>query len=115
MILQRSQRRFTDADTFISNPSFSESSALPEQSLCSKPVRNPAPGQIVRGELYANLVSGRNTNVMHTKLPRDVREHLVAVIQLNAEHRVWKRFGYFSLNFNDVLLGQISSRYGTAR
>src|SRR5579884_2616320 len=51
-------------------------------------VRDPAAGQVVRGELHLHAVAREDPDVVHAHLPGDVREHLVAVLELHPEHRV---------------------------
>src|SRR6478609_2656372 len=51
-------------------------------------VRDPTPGEVVGGELHLHLVAGEDADVVHAHLPGDVRQHLVAVLQLHPEHGV---------------------------
>src|SRR5664280_193300 len=44
--------------------------------------------EIVWRQLDDHLVTREYPDVVHAHLARDVREHLVAVLELNAEHRV---------------------------
>jgi hypothetical protein len=52
------------------------------------PVRNPAASQIVGRELDDDLVSRKDPDVVHAHLPRDVRKHLVPILELHAKHSV---------------------------
>jgi hypothetical protein len=69
----------TDALTFISG-------------LLSFPINDSASGEVVRGELDFDLVARKNLDVMHPHFARDMRQHFVAVVQLNTEHSVRERF-----------------------
>ena len=59
--------------------------------LLAVAVGDTASGEVVGGELNLDLVAGQNTDVVHTHLPRDVSEHLVPVLELDAKHRVRQR------------------------
>src|SRR5262245_56667444 len=48
-------------------------------------------GQVVRRELHLDPVAGEDADVVHPHLAGDVREHLVAVVELDAEHGVRQR------------------------
>ena len=61
-------------------------------------------GEVVGGELNLNLVAGQNSDVMHTHLPRDMREYLMTVFQLDAKHRVGQGFGDGALEHNRIFL-----------
>src|SRR6266404_3457158 len=88
-----------------------ESSGPPEKACPTKPVAllvavyNPAACQIVRRELHRNFVSRQNPDEILAHLAGNVRQNLVLVFQLNAEHRVRQRFDYRRHYFNGVLLG----------
>src|SRR4051794_4155937 len=51
-------------------------------------VDDASAGEVVRAELDDHTVLGKDADVVLAHLPRDVGEHLVAVLQLHAEHRV---------------------------
>src|SRR6476661_301986 len=53
-------------------------------------VDDPTPGEVVRRELHHDPVLGEDPDVVLTHLAADVREHLVPVGQLHAEHGVGK-------------------------
>src|SRR5438046_6894888 len=72
---QRSQILFTDGLTFM-------------MCLSSVPINHTTSGQVVRRQLYANPVPGKDPDVVHPHLPGDVGEHLVPVLQLNPEHGI---------------------------
>ena len=44
--------------------------------------------QIIRGHFDPHFVSGQDPDIMHTHLARDVGDDHVAVVELDAEHRV---------------------------
>ena len=62
----------------------------------------------VRGELYLNLVAGQNTDVVHSHLSGDMRQYLVAILELNTKHGVRKRLDNGALKHDGVFfrLGQ---------
>src|SRR5918994_3485553 len=94
MTLHRSQMGFTLALTFT---------AL---SLCPEPVGDPSPAQVVGAQLHLHPVAGQYTDVVHPHLARDVRQHVVPVLQLDPELRVGQRLGYGAFDLYDVFLGQ---------
>src|SRR5918995_4374558 len=94
MTLQRSHIFFTDGRTFIE----------PRSSLV--PIDDPAPRQVVRRELDQHAVPGKDPDVVHPHLPRDVRQHVVPVLELHPEHRVREWFGDRSLDLDGVFLRQ---------
>src|SRR6266566_6068137 len=73
---QRSQILFTDGLTFMTY-------------LSSVPIHHTTSGQVVRRQLYAHPVAGKDPDVVHPHLPRDVCEHLVPVLR-SEERRVGK-------------------------
>src|ERR671922_243062 len=66
----------------------------------------PAPRQVVRRELDQHAVPGKDPDVVHPHLPRDVRQHVVPVLELHPEHRVREWFGDRSLDLDGVFLRQ---------
>src|SRR3954452_7025441 len=69
-------------------------------------VDDAAAGQVVRAELHDDAVLRQDADVVLAHLPRDVREHLVAVLQLHAEHRVGERLDDPALDLDGpVFLG----------
>src|SRR5205809_4799320 len=52
------------------------------------PVGDPAPAEVVRSQFHLHAVAGEDPDVVHPHLPRDVGEHLVAVLELDPEHGV---------------------------
>src|SRR3990170_2536018 len=96
-ILQCSHRTFTDGLTFI--------------VVSLKPVRDPAAGQVIGRELHLDLVPGEDPDEVHAHLAGHVCQHLVAVLELHAEHGVRQRLhhGAFDLDrifFRHALSGR---------
>src|SRR3990170_865909 len=67
-----------------------------------KPVRDPAPGQVVRAQLHLDPVARKNPNEVHPHLARHVGQHLVPVVQLYPEHGVGQRLDHRSFDFDRV-------------
>src|SRR5579871_1060427 len=55
------------------------------------PVYNPAARQVVRRKLDGHLIAGQNADEVLAHFAGDVRQHLVLVLQLHAEHRIRQR------------------------
>lgn len=68
-------------------------------------VGDSATGQVVGGELDLYPISGKDPDVVHAHFPRDVREYLVSVLQLNTEHRVFLRFEHGAFEDDGVFFG----------
>src|SRR5438093_1948195 len=85
--LHFSQIRLTLGRTFMS----------PRSGRLLVPVRDSATGQVVGRELHLDAVAGEDPDVVHPHLPRDVGENLVAVVELQAEHRVGEGLGDLAL------------------
>src|ERR671921_1571658 len=98
MTLHRSHIGFTLALTFtiLSSRLF----------LCPEPVSDPSPAQVVGAQLHLHPVARQYTDVVHPHLARDVRQHVVPVLQLDPELRVGQRLGYGAFNLYDVFFGQ---------
>jgi len=45
-------------------------------------------GEVVWGELNLNLVTRKNSDVVHAHLSGDVRQHFVSVLEFDLEHGV---------------------------
>ncbi|VXC32789.1 hypothetical protein AERO9AM_60115 [Aeromicrobium sp. 9AM] len=65
-------------------------------------VDDAAAGEVVRRELHHNAVLGEDADVVLAHLAADVRENLVAVGQLHAEHRVRKCLYYGAFHLDDA-------------
>src|SRR5215217_1002134 len=74
-----------------------------------RPVRDPSARQVVRRQFDLHLVSREDADEVHPHLARDVREHLVAVIQHHAEHRVGEGLHHRPLYFDGIILRQASN------
>src|SRR6266480_6169938 len=93
---QRSHMGLTDARTFISS---------------TLSVGDSTPREVVRRQLHFHLVAGKDADVVLSHLSGDLRQHLVAVVQLDAERRA--REGFCDLAFDldlVVLLRQLPRR-----
>src|SRR6516165_3080566 len=70
-----------------------------------EPIGDPAPGQVVRRQLDLHAVARQDPDEVHPHLAADVREHLVAVLELHPEHRVGQRLDHRSLDLDRVFFG----------
>src|SRR5262245_17477028 len=70
-----------------------------------EPIGDPASGQVVRRQLDLHAVARQDPDEIHPHLAADVREHLVAVLELYPEHRVGQRLDHRSLDFDRVFFG----------
>src|SRR5215216_508902 len=68
-------------------------------------VRDATSGEVVGGEFDLHLVPRQDPDVVHPHLPGDVRQDLVAVVQLEAEHGVGERRQDRALEHDGVFLG----------
>src|SRR5437016_7216409 len=84
----RSHMGLTEARTFISTLSVGDSTAA----------------EVVRRQLHLHLVARKDADVVLSHLPRDLRQHLVAVVQLDAEHRARKGLGALAFDLDLVFL-----------
>ena len=69
------------------------------------PIRDAATTQVVGGELHLDAITRQDPDVVHSHLARDVREHLVPILELDAEHGVGQRFDNRSFHQDRVVLG----------
>src|SRR5215831_1167696 len=69
------------------------------------PVHDSAAGQIVRRKFNRDLISRQNPDKILAHLAGDMRQHLVLVLQLDAEHGVGQRFDDRGHDLNGVLFG----------
>src|SRR5712692_9324050 len=67
-------------------------------------VHNSAARQIVRGKLHRNFISRQNPDEILAHFAGNVRQNLVLVFELHAEHRVGQRLNHRCHHFNGVLL-----------
>src|SRR5215470_13575593 len=75
--------------------------------LCSllEAIRDASPRQVIGRELHLDLVPGKDPDEVYPHLARHVGEHLVAVVELHAEHGVGKRLHHRALDFDRVFFG----------
>jgi hypothetical protein len=55
-------------------------------------IRDATTGEVVWGEFHLHLVAWEDSDVVHPHFPRDVRQHLVAILELDPEHCIGQRF-----------------------
>src|ERR671928_114062 len=103
MILQLSQRAFTEARTFTVPRRFA---TVPKEGLPHAVGDAPA-GQVVWRQLDPDAVPRQDADEVHPQLPGDVGQDTVPVVQLDREHRVGQRFDDRTLD-----LDRISLRHG---
>src|ERR687891_2962683 len=94
MTLHRSHIGFTLALTFTT------------LSLCPEPVSDPSPAQVVGAQLHLHPVARQDPDVVHPHLARDVRQHVVPVLQLDPELRVGQRLGKVPSTFYNAFLAK---------
>lgn len=71
-------------------------------------VHDPPAVQIVRRQLDANPVPGRDSNPVASQSAGCVRNALMAILQLDLEHGVRKRLGYDRVQDNGLFLLDLS-------
>src|SRR4029077_11759192 len=108
MTLHLSQIFFTDARTFINQPSAvsPQPSANPERLKRQHSfiaIYDAAPVQVVGRKLNCYLVARQNADEGLAHLSRDMRQHLMLVLQFNLEHGIGQRFDDRRHHFNRVL------------
>jgi len=64
---------------------------------------NATTGTVVGRELYENAISGKDLDEVQTKLAAHMREHSLAVCELDLEHDVRKGLSYHAFNLDRVL------------
>src|SRR6266436_4959134 len=89
---------------FHAADSQSDGSKDPPPQILLIAVHNPAARQIVRRKLHGDFVSRQNPDEILAHLTGNVRQDLVLVFQLDAEHRVRQRLDHRGHDFNGVLL-----------
>src|SRR5437764_14790180 len=97
---QRSHMGLTEARTFISS---------------TLSVGDSTAGEVVRRQLHLHLVARKDADVVLSHLPRDLRQHLVAVVQLYAEHRARNGLGDLAFDLAlSVVLRQLPLIYSAS-
>lgn len=61
------------------------------------PVGNSTSAEVVGSQFHLHLVARQNPDVVHPHLSGDMGQHLVAILELDAKHRVGQRFSHRSL------------------
>ncbi len=78
-------------------------------------IGDTTPGEVVRRQLHLDAIAGQNTDVVHPHLSRYMGEHLVTIVQLDPEHRIWKGFRDLSFQNDRIFFGlrqcETSSRH----
>src|SRR5438132_415564 len=69
------------------------------------PIGDATAGQVVRRQLHLDPIPRQDPDVVHPHLPGDVREDLVPVVELHAEHGVGERFRDLPFQHDRVFLG----------
>src|SRR3954452_13312678 len=93
MTLHFSQIFLTLGRTFIGPLLFllswvRSSSTAAKQRYSLVAVGDATSGEVVGSEFHLNLVAGQDADVVHPHFPGDVRQHFVAIFELDPEHRV---------------------------
>jgi hypothetical protein len=69
------------------------------------PERDAASGQVVGGQFDDHAVAWQDTDVVLPHPPTKVPKHLVTILQLNLEHRVWERFENLAFHGDRIRIG----------
>src|SRR3954447_8977323 len=85
----RSHMGLTEARTFISS---------------TLSVGDSTASEVIRRQLHLHLVARKDADVVLSHLPGDLRQHLVPVVQPDAEHRARKRLGDLAFDLDLVFL-----------
>src|SRR6266849_4980604 len=75
------------------------------------PVNDPAARQIVRRKLDGHLVPGQDADEILAHLSGNVREHLMLVFQLHAEHGIRQRLNHRGHHLDGILFGIARVRF----
>ena len=109
MILHFSHMGLTDGLTFIL---FNLHMRTVVSYLLLTSPSDPTLSQIIRRHLNGYLVTGQDSNEVHSQLAGNVCQNDVAVANVNFEHRIRQRIGNDALNFDYVVLCQDSNLLG---
>jgi hypothetical protein len=69
------------------------------------PVSDPPSTQVVGRDLYLHSIAGEDPDPVHAHFAGAVRKHLVAVLELDTEHRIRERLDDRSLEHDRILFG----------
>src|SRR5271154_4498925 len=69
------------------------------------PIGDPTPVEVVRSDLDLHLVPRQNSDAVHPHLPRAVRQYLVSVLQLDAEHGIGQWLDHCAFEHDGIFLG----------
>ena len=69
-------------------------------------IRDTSAIQIVHRQFNRNFIARQNLDVVHSHLPRNMRQYLVSIFKLNLEHCVRQRFENRSLELDYIFFGQ---------
>lgn len=94
-ILHFAQIFLTDARTFIN--SF-------QNRLMSEPLDDPAFRKIVRAQFDDDAVAREKTDIVDAHLSGDMTENLMAIVELDAKCRTWKRLEHFPLHPDNLFV-----------
>jgi hypothetical protein len=67
------------------------------------PEHNPGPAQIVRRQFHRDFVAGKDADIVHPHLARNVAEHHVAVFQLYSKRCIREILKNLALHLYDVV------------
>ena len=67
--------------------------AMPELKLLAIPVHDASPREVVWGQLHADAVTRRDADEVAPHAARRIRDQLMAVLELDFEHRVRQCLG----------------------
>src|SRR6266508_2582380 len=70
-----------------------------------EPIRDPTSREVVGGQLDLHPIAGQDPDEVHPHLAGNVGQHAVAVLQLDAEHRVRQRLDHRSFDLDRVFPG----------
>jgi hypothetical protein len=102
MTLQLSQRALTEARTF--NGSSVSFGHVPWDGSLQSVGDSPS-GEVVGRQLDPNAVAGQDPDEIHPKLPGNMGQHAVAILELDREHRIRERLDDRSFDFDRVSFG----------
>jgi hypothetical protein len=69
------------------------------------PVRDPTAGQVVWRHFYDNPIVWQNPDVVHPHLATNVSQNLMAIVELDPEHRIWQGLTNSPLHLDCAFFG----------